>query len=61
MIIVRIIYLVARSTMVDPSRVEMAKSVLTVVTKVALEIEYHQILKKPKDWAKRRHPPNLLQ
>ena len=49
MIIVRIIYLVARSTMVDPSRVEMAKSVLTVVTKVALEIAHRQILTKSKD------------
>ena len=33
--------------MVDPGRVEVAKSVLTVVTKVALEIAHHQILTKP--------------
>ena len=45
--------------MVDPSRVEMAESVLTVVTKVALEIAHHQILTKTKDQAKRRHLPNL--
>ena len=46
--------------MVDPSRIKMAKSVFTVVTKVALEIAHHQVLTKSEDWAKRRHPPNLL-
>ena len=45
MIIERII--LPHGPMVDPSRVEVAKSVLTVVTKVALEIAHHQILTKP--------------